>query len=370
MRKNNKTVVLFTRFIDQHSMKKWILAVFLLLLFALIMGCTSQNTTQATPQATQSSGTGSNNSFSGKYIDVNVHFKPADMSVEDLIKNMDNSGLDTAINLQTVSDIFHNNDPKGYGFPDSFKSYPGRILFLYGNPGLSLLDSVVTRGSYTGSEQQQYIQDLEDAMKSGEYVGFGQVGLRHMPDKNPGEADIIIPGDHPWMFIMSDIAAKYNVPIEIHMDVQPDDLARLEKLLYHNNNTKIIWENAGWQTSGPDAPTDYVSPDLWRKLFEQHPSLYTSIKIRPNMGTGAKNRVDIFDKNNQIKPEWMQLFEDYPNRFMMGCDLKPNITNHTTDGFENTQFCINLLQQLPPNIERKFERDNAITIYNLRGMAL
>ena len=356
------------------------MAVYFLLLFALIMGCTYQNTTHATPQTTlqtishttpqpaHSPVTGVNNSFSGKYIDVLVHFKPVDIPAEDVIKNMDASGIETAINIQTVSDIAHNHSPEGYGFPDSFSSYPGRIYFLYGNPGLSLLDSVVTRGSYTESEQQQYTRLLEDGMTSGEYVGFGQVGLRHMPDKNPGEADITIPGDHPWMFIMSDTAAKYDVPIEVHMDVQPDDLAGLEKLLYHNNSTKIIWENAGWQTSGPNVPKDYVNPGVWRTLFEEHPNLYTSIKIRPDQRTGAKSQVNIFDGNNQIRPDWMQLFEDYPDRFMMGCDLKPNITNHTTDGFEDTRYCINLLQQLPPDIERNFERDNAIKIYHLKGI--
>lgn len=325
------------------------------------------SSSQKIPDAPSPSGTGLGNDFSGKYIDVHVHFQPSAFSVKDLIKSMDQEGIEIAINMQPPSHIFQNRNPKEYGIPNDFKAYPGRVLFLYGGPAASLLDSVVKRGSYSESEQEQYINFLEDAMKSGYYCGFGEIALRHkaIATKESGQSDVTVPGDHPWMFIMSDIAAKYDVPIDIHMEASPKDVARLEKLLYHNNQTKIIWDHAGWQKTpaGLEYP-DYVTPELWRKLFDQHPNLYTSIKIRPDSPGMDPSHINIFDSDNRIRADWMQLFRDYPDRFLIGSDIKPG-QGIPSDGFEFILDHRNLLKQLSSEIERKFERENAIKIFKI-----
>lgn len=84
---------------------------------------------------------------------------------------------------------------------------------------------------------------------------------------------------------MSDIAAKYDVPI-------------------------IHWSNTGKAT-----------PQLMRQLMEKHPNLYSSIKIRI-ADTPEMMAVSIFDSDGKVKHEWMALFNDYPDRFMIGSDIK------------------------------------------------
>jgi hypothetical protein len=287
--------------------------------------------------------------FKGRYVDVHTHIMPAGMSLEEIIKNMDTEGIDTMVIMETPTAIYKGTPQAEYGIPNAAEKYPARFIALYGGEAITLLDSVAT-GSYSESDEKRYITLLEDAMKSGKYRGFGEIALRHVSLDGEG-ADVTIPGDHPWMFIMSDIAAKYDVPIDIHLDFESADkgIAGLEKLLDHNNKTKIIWSHTSWSRVDK-----FVSVDLMRQLLERHPNLYSSIKIQTLPGW--------IEEDKSINSDWLDLFKDYPERFMVGSDIKPG----ERDGeFKFIKMHRNFLKQLPPEILKAFERDNAEEIFRI-----
>ncbi len=83
------------------------------------------------------------------------------------------------------------------------------------------------------------------------------------------------------------------------------DIAAFERLLAHNPRAKIIWAHAGADGTG------FRTPDLCRRLLLAHPNLYMEIKADPlNPG---KNYPLV---DGKIKPEWLKLFEDFPDRFI------------------------------------------------------
>ncbi len=280
------------------------------------------------------------------------------MPLDQIIQNMDSEGIDKMIIMETPSAIYYGRH-KDYGIPDAAEKYPDRFLCLYSGDAITMLDKFASK-TYTKTDEDKYIALLEAAMKTGKYAGFGEVALRHGPVApqasldEPAFADVTVPGDHPWVLILSDIAAEYDVPIDIHMEATDQTIPGLEKLLEHNINTKIIWSHAGWEL----VMNGKASPGLFRQLMENHPNLYTSIKIGYDT-----TEVSFLDKKGLITSEWMALLKDYPDRFMIGSDIKP--------GLRQNEFAIisgvrAMLKQLPASVFKKIERENAIEIFKIK----
>lgn len=291
--------------------------------------------------------------FEGKYIDVHAHISPSGMSYEQIIKNMDTEGIDKMVIMSVPAG--KNDTQEQYGIPAAAEKYPDRFIVLYGGEAIEMLETAALTGKYTKTDEKKFISLLEQAMSSGKYKGFGEIGLRHYIPKNESDAiDLTIAGDHPWMFIMSDIAAKYHVPIDVHMEATTETVKGLESLLAHNKDTIIIWDHAGW------ANTDMPTPLLIGQLMDKYPNLYSSIKIRKDNATPVS--VSIFNSEKKITSEWMSLFKKYPDRFMIGSDIKVGIRDGELAFVKDH---LKLLGQLPTDILKKIERENAEKIFQM-----
>lgn len=291
--------------------------------------------------------------FEGRYIDVHTHISPSGMSYEQILSNMDKAGIDKMVVMSVPAG--KNDSQEQYGVPEASELYPDRFIVLYGGEAIEMLETVAMKGSYTKAEEKKFATLLEQAMSSGLYSGIGEIGLRHFVPKNESDAiDLTILGNHPWVYIMSDIADKYNVPIDIHMEATSETVKGLENLLAHNRNTVIIWDHAGWGN------TDMATPQLIDQLMEKYPNLYSSIKIRNDKSTPVV--ISIFDSDKKIKSEWLSLIKKYPDRFMIGSDIKAGIR---ADEFTFVKDHLKLLSQLPVSILIMIERENAEEIFNI-----
>jgi len=76
----------------------------------------------------------------------------------------------------------------------------------------------------------------------------------------------------------------------------------------------------------------------------------------------ASSEVNILNTAKTITPEWMALFKEYPDRFMIGSDIKAGIR---ADEFSYVKDHLKVLDQLPSEILKKIERDNAIAIFKI-----
>ena len=201
-----------------------------------------------------------------------VKFGFSGMPVSELFASMGRWGVDVFVNELSPSTIWLGGTQEDYGIPKLSELYPNRIVSLYGGPALRMLYRAVEAGNYTRRQQKKFVRLVKGAMQSGEYKGFGEIGLHHMETvKRNGP---IIPADHPWMLILADIAAKYDAPIDIHMEATDENLGALERLLAHNRKAKIIWAHTGWSELG------HAAADVWERLMARNPNLYGSIKHR------------------------------------------------------------------------------------------
>ncbi len=322
--------------------------ILLLLLFpGLIPGCINpSDRSQAIPLNSAIK--------SGGIIDVHTHILPGGMTLDQLIQNMDREGIDRMVIMESPADIEKGINQSEFGIPEAAEKYPDRFTALYGGEAITMLYSAAARGNYSAAEEERYSSLLEEAISSGRYRGFGEIALLHFVDDENG-TNLTVAGDHAWMFLMSDIAARYDVPIDIHMESTDESIASFEELLDHNNRTRIIWEHAGRSNTGK------TTPQLLRQLMEKHPNLYSAIKLR-NPKTPERKMVRILDEEGNVTEDWMALFRDFPDRFMIGSDIKPG---EKDDEFRRIKDHRKLLQQLPPEILSKIERENAIKMYNI-----
>jgi len=262
------------------------------------------------------------------------------------------------------------------GLPDIVAVHPDRFSFLSGGQSLNrkIQDAP---GPVTLDTLASFESRAIEILRQGA-IGFGEMVGEHF-SLRPHHPYISAQPDHPLFLRLADIAGRYGVPIDLHMEALtqdtprtnlcditsvcwtqmgltnpnpetfPEDIAALETLLSHNRRARIVWVHAGWDN------TRYRTVELMHRLLRDHPNLYMNIKFRNRLA----NRP--LDAIGQLKPEWLTLIRSFQDRIMIGTDAKyPD-----DQDLETLPLHRALLNQLPPDLARKVGYLNAVRIYNL-----
>lgn len=304
------------------------------------------------------------------YIDLHTHLDPPDVdgAIAALFAAMPGENLRLAVFMPSP---FVADSPGRFEaevLAPLAKRYPGRVAFLGGGGSLNpMLQQAVASGDAGPEVQARFRARAEQIIALGA-SGFGEIATEHFPTSTPYES---VPPDHPLMLILADVAAEHDVPISMHMEALPESIAApadlslpvtrlpadipgLERLLAHDRRAKIVWAHMGWDLTG------YRTPALARRLFEAHSNLYMELKVDPV--TVGKNSPLADGGSGTIKPEWLELIADFPDRFVIGTD------NHypmPAEGPQRWQSDILLLNQLPEGVRRQVASGNAIRLYHL-----
>lgn len=258
------------------------------------------------------------------------------------------------------------------------KKYPGRFAALGGGGSLNPLIIGTNPDRVSDGDRRALRKRAEEILAKGA-LGLGEVTSSHfalpkMPDGHPYEATA---PDHPLLLQLADFAAEKNVPIDVHFDVVPQDmaipqhlanlqnprelkanLAQFEKFLAHNRKAKIIWSHAG------SDPGRQRSLGMMMRLLAEHPNLYMSIRL---IGMAPLPFTPL-SPDGSLKEGWRTLFLAYPDRFLMQTDafyrLGPPIIQF--GGLQGLEFARTLLDQLPEDVAAKFAYGNAERVYNLK----
>jgi len=310
---------------------------------------------------------------SSPYIDAHVHIDQHDPegAVQLLLRAMD--GLNGA-------KAFIQTEPYGPDNPQRWdvemilsavKKHPDKLMVLGGGGTLNPMILQSWRTGDSGPEAKRKFRERAEGLLREGVAGFGELSTEHLSlPQSPVKDYEYAPADQPLMLLLADIAAEHNVPIGLHMEAVPNDMpmpaeykapnppglhaniAPLEKLLNHNQRAKIIWAHAGADNLG------YRAPELSRRLLEAHPNLYMEIKYDPNFPGKDPPIV-----NGKLKPEWLKLFSDFPDRFIIGSDQ--HYDPPATAPLARAQQNAFVTDQLPPDLRRKIGMENALRIYGL-----
>jgi predicted TIM-barrel fold metal-dependent hydrolase len=305
------------------------------------------------------------------FVDVHAHLDPADPehSLQAALQAMEGENVTKIVFMPPP---FTGDDPKLYDADvilPLVKKHPDKLVVLGGGGSLNaMIQESVQSGDAGGEVRRRFKQQAEALLHAG-VAGFGEMTAEHFEGSTAYQ---YAPPDHPLFLMLADIAAEHGVPIDLHMEAVPRgiplpagfgsppnppqihaNIAALERLLAHNKHARIIWAHAGWDN------TSYRTPELCRRLLAAHPNLYMELKVDPvNPG---KNSPLADETSGPIEPEWLQLFQDFPDRFVIGSD------QHYPDppGPQRWQAVVLLLNQLSPELRKTIGMQNAEQLYSM-----
>lgn len=240
---------------------------------------------------------------------------------------------------------------------DAAKAFPKRMAAFYGGNELNLTFIGTAPGSVSEDRKERFRKEVETTLRQGEFKGIGELAPRHIA-WNPGMQEIEYPADHPLMLVLADLAAKYELPMDIHLEANEKTIAQLERLLSHNGKAKIIWSHAGWSNTG------LAAPELMRGLMAKYSNLYSSIKVRKPENPGQE-KVRLVDEKGALLMPWKSLFEDFSERFFLGTDVKLGDTEHD---YRHAGPHRKILAQLSDAAARKIAWQNGLSLLGLKEL--
>lgn len=272
---------------------------------------------------------------------------------------------------------FAPNHPQGYDVDpliEIVNRRPDRFAFLAGGGSLNPMLHQAARDGKTGPDVRARFEQKALEILSKGALGFGEMAAEHFSLGGPTHPYESAPPDHPLYLLLADIAARHDVPIDIHMEAileevpLPDrlssppnprvlrqNIAAFERLLAHNRSAKIIWAHAGWDNTG------HRTAKLSAELLGRHPNLYMSLKV--GRDSGPENRP--VSREPGLRPEWLALMQAFPERFVIGSDqfyVSPRSDRRFPRHPEATT---GILAGLPPDLARKVAYENARRIFKL-----
>ncbi len=318
------------------------------------------------------------------WIDVHVHLfadKGAladfDEAARKALQIMDAEGIRTML---VMSPPRAREGPDTESLAEITRKYSSRIAMLGGGGTLNpMLREAGKSPEVSEGVRRQFEETAERIIASGA-KGFGEITAHHL-SLAPGHAYAAVAPDHPLLRLLADIAARHDVPIDLHLDPVPSDIATpaslgaaqnppvlkgniegFERLLTHNRKTTIVWAHAG------SDPLGYFTPTLVRGLLQRHPNL--ALSIRP----ASPRPSAMVHATGDVNEEWVAVLRDFPDRFVLGSDTMivathytgPQTPRHFANRGEGQRRGIRrLLSLLPPDLARRIGFENAKRLYKL-----
>lgn len=348
-----------------------------------------------------------------EWIDVHVHLVGGPPQKSDFpgavgaaLAAMDEAGIRASVIMPPpqTSEMRALHDVEDY--VQALKRYPGRFAFLGGGGTLNvMLQQQNDRHDIDASTRASFERTARDILAAGA-AGFGEMTAHHISMMRGHPYEWVSP-DHPLLLLLADIAAGHDALIDLHLDLVPQDMgvpsrfqsgenppvlkanfAAFERLLAHNRKAKIVWAHAG------SDPLGHWTPGLSRELLARHPNLYMSLRFPARFGMAGAGREQAskeagapgmpgggfglpamaFQPGGTINAQWLQLVQDFPDRFVLGGDQfvpSPSLTGEgpglTFAKLSSAQrdMARRFLNALRPDVARKVAMDNARRLYKL-----
>ena len=126
------------------------------------------------------------------------------------------------------------------------------------------------------------------------------------------------------------LAKQYGIYLHAHVD--SDAIHRIFK---HNPDALVLWAHSGFD-----------NPDEIRSLLEKYPNLWSDLAFR-----------DEHVLQDLVSPDWQELFNDFPDRFVLGTDTyTPERWYYVV---ENAEWSRGWLNTLPESLAENIAWRNA-----------
>lgn len=297
---------------------------------------------------------------SGQFPIVDAHGHiGASFNVTKIIKEMDKNGVSKQI---VMARRYPGGDSDLPGDDQLAlklaETYPGRFYPLVGMQ-LPMLTGA-HKWNTPDADVESLIRLTERKLASGKFFGIGEFIVRHWAYSPGRHAEQDNPIYSELMRRFSTLAAKYDVPMVIHMEGYPALVEDFSKLIKENPNTRYVWAH----NCGRSKAT------VIRSLLSRHENLYCDLGGMTNEATGygsgwprKEEFTSLIERNGVLFPEMKSLYEEFPDRFMVGTDVAHAPAMRFYAG--RVRRFRTLLDQLSPEARAKIAEQNAIRIFKL-----
>lgn len=297
-------------------------------------------------------------------VDAHNHLN-GNISAEQLLEAMDRSGVEAMVLMPR-----HYRNPGAGGAATDEQAlqysrrYPGRFIPLVGGQRDDLGERGIDRPGNTSTVLRELAAELDRG--GGEYRGLGEFILVHhaYPPVSDGEAggEVRIRVDHDAMRRIAALAAKVRLPVVFHAEAEEKPAREAEALFAAYPDTVFVWAHACGRASAADTA----------RRLRAFPNLVCDLG---SMSNGPRSLAgygrqwprespwvhQVQDNDGRIVPEMKVLFEEFPDRFMIGSDVA-----HTgqlkTYRYRMDLFRV-MLSQLSLEAARKIGAENARRVF-------
>jgi hypothetical protein len=103
-------------------------------------------------------------------------------------------------------------------------------------------------------------------------------------------------------------------------------------------------------------------------MLSSHSNLYVALRVEDRLTQVGSNELmpnRIVDSNGEIENDWLNLFTEYPDRFVIGADEFTGPDSSGSKGAPSMDSTWEMLEKLPDSIKTKMAGANALSIYGI-----
>jgi len=210
---------------------------------------------------------------------------------------------------------------------------------------------------------EKILDETEAKLATGRFRGIGEVIVKHFAYSSGPHAELENPIYSPFMQRLSQLAARFDVPIVLHMEGAPSLVKDFARLLRENSRVRYVWAHHCGRSKAP----------VIRAMLENHPNFYCDLASMTNVGRSGYGigwpRMEeynaLIEKSGVLFPEMREVYEAFPDRFMIGMDVAHAPGMNPENYGRRAQRFRELLAQLKPQTAAGFAEGNTIRIFKL-----
>jgi predicted TIM-barrel fold metal-dependent hydrolase len=188
------------------------------------------------------------------------------------------------------------------------------------------------------------LSELDALLDSGRFKGIGEISATHFP--SPGLPETDYDPMSPMLQGILALARKHRVPVMVHIEVTR--LSELSSLLDAFPDVPVIWAHGG-----------YTPLFLARRMIERHPNLHYELSARTWPRHPRSPDYTILRDGKTVWPEWLDLIELKPDRFIVGTDASHRSHASEEMKYESVQA---FLRQLSPATRERVAETNLLSL--------
>ena len=197
------------------------------------------------------------------------------------------------------------------------KHSSGKILAFCGGDTLSTWMDSVQESGYLETSLRGRIDRLSQDLATGTCTGIGEFGLFHF--NKSGDQNIIHlrPTFTPVLETIA-LAERSGKWIQVHAEpTEPDGTSHIADVL----GALALWYERAPQLKMILSHTEMTNPDNVRRILTAYPTLMMSIKLAPR-NENWTHLEPVTNRRAEFYEDWAKLFDDMPDRFIVGSDTK------------------------------------------------